>query len=96
MLTDGHYKHTLGLARHLASNGWDVWALGNPFSENRVSRYFKYVPKIMDGSNQTIDFIHDLTSVNGIDCVIPVGANSVNFFSANRTHFSNNLTLMAP
>lgn len=96
LLTDGHYKHTLGLARHLTSNGWEVWALGNPFSENRFSKYFKYVPKILDGSNQTIDFIHDLTSVNGIDCVLPVGANSVNFFSKNRTQFSGNLTLLLP
>jgi predicted ATP-grasp superfamily ATP-dependent carboligase len=88
LLTDGHYKHTLGLARHLKSNGWDVWCIGNPHSENRFSRYFKYIPFSQGEIGDDISFLRELLRKNGFQILLPVGASSVNFFSHQRSNFS--------
>jgi predicted ATP-grasp superfamily ATP-dependent carboligase len=88
LLTDGHYKHALGLARHLSSCGWQVWCVGNRYSENRFSRFFKYIPFDPCEEDQDVKFFQDILQRNSIDVLLPIGASSVIFFSALRSSFS--------
>ena len=96
LLTDGHYKHTLGLARHLKLSGWDVWCIGNPYSEHRFSRFFTYVPFVLSDVQKSIDFIQSLVKDNCLRILLPIGAQSVDFFSANSTHFSDSTEILLP
>lgn len=88
LITDGHYKHALGLARHLKSNGWEVWCTGNKYSENRFSRFFNYIPFIEEDDDSNIRFFQDLLEAHNFKCMLPIGASSVNFFSVHESHFS--------
>lgn len=98
LLTEGHYKHTLGLARHLHNLGFNVWCLGNKYSANRYSRYLKYVPhdylKYSDDENVT--FIRNLVLKESITKFIPVGAGSVAFAVRNFQHLSEFVGLDVP
>lgn len=88
LLTDGHYKHVLGLARHLKADGWDVWCIGNPYSENRFSRFFTYIPFVQGSVNTDIKYLQELLNRRQFNIFLPIGASSVNFFSEHESFFS--------
>jgi predicted ATP-grasp superfamily ATP-dependent carboligase len=88
LLTDGHYKHVLGLARHLKADGWDVWCIGNPYSENRFSRFFTYIPFVQGSVNTDIKYLRELLNRHQFNILLPIGASSVNFFSEHESFFS--------
>ncbi len=98
LLSEGHYKHSLGLARHLHNIGFNVWCIGNRYSANRFSRYLRYIPHEYSrfSNDENVAFIKKLVRKESISSFIPVGANSVEFAVRNYLALSPFVALNVP
>lgn len=90
LITDGHYKQSLALARLFYEIGFEVHTLGERFSPNRFSRYWKYFSfhQLSMGEEKNSDPLLKLLSEFDYDLLVPVGANSVAQVSKNFDEFS--------
>jgi predicted ATP-grasp superfamily ATP-dependent carboligase len=85
LITDGHYKQSLALARLFHAAGFEVHTIGERFSANRFSKFWVYhlaknaAGKTPAGEDGLLEFL----SKSHFDLLVPVGANSV-FRAANR------------
>lgn len=88
LVTDGNYKHTLGIVRHLGKKGIDVAVTSNnPRSLSFYSRYCKerYVLPDYDDEN----YLQELTTLleqNKFDLLIPVSYKSFLLLSRHKKH----------
>lgn len=89
LVTDEHYKHTLGLVRHLGQRGARVDVLAeSPHSLACTTRYCNEVVPV--SSPETIAFLaaaREAVARNRYDVVIPVGYPRTLMFAQHRSEF---------
>jgi predicted ATP-grasp superfamily ATP-dependent carboligase len=98
LITDGHYKQSLALARLFHDLGFEVHTAGERLSQNRFSKYWKYFSfhQLGVGEQRNSDPILNLLSRFNYDLVVPVGANSVARASDNFDKYSSKSRIYIP
>ncbi len=85
IITDGDYKHTLGIVRSLSRDGYIVDCVGSKYCLTRFSKHLRKVrfPQNRFDQENFYEFVECIKKEK-YDLVIPVGAKSVNLLSENR------------
>jgi predicted ATP-grasp superfamily ATP-dependent carboligase len=98
LITDGHYKQSLALARLFYGIGFEVHTLGERLSPNRFSRYWRYFSfrQLKMVEEKDPDPLFNLLSAFDYDLLVPVGANSVDRVSKRFEEFSSRTHIFIP
>ena len=98
LITDGHYKQSLALARLFYSRGFEVHTIGERLSPNRFSKYWRYLSlhQLDAWDPKESDPELKLVSAFEYDLLVPVGANSVARISENFEKYSSRSRIFIP
>ena len=81
LVTEASQKNTLGIVRSLGQMGFNVYVLGN--SKLDQSIHSKYCKGYLILEKFDLEEIEKFIIQNKIDVVLPIGINSLKFFSDN-------------
>ena len=85
LLTDGNYKHCLGAARSLASNGHVVDVIGPKYCLARYSKFVNRLVDVQDNFNEErFHLFLKFLEIERYDVLMPIGAKSVLLVSKHR------------
>jgi predicted ATP-grasp superfamily ATP-dependent carboligase len=95
LITDGGYKHTLGIVRSLSLEGYVVDCIGSHRSVCRFSRFLNTVAYSQDRFNDA-DFPEFISFLEASDysVIVAVGGASVDLLSRNRTKIPKHVSLI--
>lgn len=96
LLTDGNYKHTLGIARDLGQEGHRVF-VQTPKKGSLTSRSrFCAGEVVVQLTSEKMDSLLSFISEKQIEAIIPVGADSVQFVAQHRDQLQGRVEFAVP
>ena len=97
LLTDGNFKHTLGIVRSLGASGYLVDCIGDKQSICRFSKYLRKVSYPLEKFNEEFitEFINFI-EISDYDILIPIGGQSVQLISRYKEILSKYIKIELP